>query len=411
MAQEHAVNLTINTGDAPVAIDVWSRYQVTLTMLGAGQPWSFVFWRSTVADTTWQALARQAKLLARVQLSIDGAPQLSGYLEELDRGTSEDRNAGMTAAIGGRDLAGLAMDFDASPRTAFRGVQLQQALSDAFSAFGVPVRVTEAAAAREIQTRGRPGAHGAARSPRRKHVDIMRPKAGETVWTYAQSIVKRLGYLMWIAPTTDGSIGLVVDVPDYAQVPLWTFRRTIGHGTFGSTGNILMGREVFSIKGVPTDVSVYTGTARGNGLSARAKYSGANPKLFDRAITRGFVSSYLPVLAKHVRSGRSRDVTAATKEHERIIADAMTSFRRYRLRVQGHGQLVNGVMRLYAVNTMANVLDEYLIDDEGQPLREAMLVTDVEFVGSRGSGESAGQYTNITLAPKNSIVVTPAGDQ
>jgi hypothetical protein len=60
---------------------------------------------------------------------------------------------------------------------------------------------------------------------------------------------------------------------------------------------------------------------------------------------------------------------------------------------------------------MANVLDEYLIDDAGQPLREAMLVTDVEFVGSRGSGESAGQYTNITLAPKNSIVVTPAGDQ
>ena len=70
MAQEHAVNLTINTGDAPVAIDVWSRYTVTLTMLGAGQPWSFVFWRSTVADTTWQALARQAKLLARDKASV-----------------------------------------------------------------------------------------------------------------------------------------------------------------------------------------------------------------------------------------------------------------------------------------------------------------------------------------------------
>ena len=407
MAQEHAVKLTINTGDAPVAIDVWSRYTVSLTMLGAGQPWSFVFWRSTVADTTWQALARQAKLLARVQLSIDGAPQLSGYLEELDRGTSEDRNAGMTAAIGGRDLAGLAMDFDASPTTAFRGVQLQQALSDAFSAFGVPVQVTAAAAAREIQSRGRPGAAGAATSPRRKRVDIMRPKAGETVWTYAQSIVRRLGYLMWVAPTADGSIGLVVDVPDYAQQPIFTFRRTIGHGTFGATGNILMGREVFSIKGVPTDVHVYTGSTRGATLSSRSKFFTANPKLFDRGVTRGFISSYLPVLANHVRSGRSRDITHARAEAERIIADSMHTFRRYRLRVQGHGQMVNGAMRLYAVNTMASVLDEYLIDDEGNPLREDMLVTDVEFVGSRGSGESAGQYTNLTLAPKGSIVVTP----
>jgi hypothetical protein len=410
MAQEHAVSLTIDTGDAPVAIDVWSHYTVTLSMFGAGQPWSFVFWRSTVADTTWRALARQAKLLARVQLTIDGAPQLSGYLEDLDRGTHEDRNGGMTAGVGGRDLAGLAMDFEAAPTTAVRGVQLQAALSEAFSSFGVPVRVTAAVAAREIQSRARPGARGAPTSPRRKKVDIMRPKAGETVWQYAQSVVRRLGYMMWIAPSADGSIGLVVDVPDYAQVPLFTFERTIGRGTFGATGNILAGREVFSIKGVPTDVHVYTGSARGDVLSGRAKFSTANPKLFDRTITRGFVAGYLPVLAKHIRSGRARDVAHATAEAERVIADAMRGFRQYKLRVQGHGQTVNGVKRLYAINTMASVLDEYLIDDEGAPLREDMLITDVEFVGARGAGEGKGQYTNITLAPKGSIVVTPVAE-
>ena len=410
MAQEHAVTLTLNTGDAPVAIDVWNGYKVSLSMLSAGQPWGFTFWRSTVADTTWRVLAQQAKLLARVTLTIDGATQLSGYLEELDRGTNDDRASGMTALVGGRDLAGLSMDFDASPTTAVRGVPLQTALANAFSSFGLTVHVTEAAAARAIQSRGRPGAHGSPTARRRKKVDIMRPKPNETVWAYAQSIVRRIGYMMWVAPTADGTLGLVVDAPDYAQAPLFSFSRTIGRGTFGSTGNILMGREVFSMKGVPTDVYVYTGSARGNVRSARSKYSTANPKLFDRAVTRGAFAEFHPILAKHVRSDRARDIAHATAEAERIIADGMTSFRRYKLRVQGHGQEVGGSMRLYAVNTMASVLDEYLIDDQGGHLREDMLITDVEFVGSRGEGEGHGQYTNLTLAPKGSIVVTPVAD-
>ena len=233
----------------------------------------------------------------------------------------------MTAAIGGRDLAGLAMDFDASPRTAFRGVQLQQALSDAFSAFGVPVRVTEAAAAREIQTRGRPGAHGAAKSPRRKHVDIMRPKAGETVWTYAQSIVKRPAiHVDWCRRQTGASArGRRARLRAGAAR---TFRRTIGHGTFGSTGNILMGREVFSIKGVPTDVSVYT--ARHAATASRRARSTAARIPNSTAPSRGFIRRTSPC-SRSTRSGfvaRRDRGDEGTRASDRRRDDP---FRRYRL--------------------------------------------------------------------------------
>ncbi len=277
--------------------------------------------------------------------------------------------------------------------------------TDIFSAVGLPVHVTDAVAARAVQTRERRGANGVPARRRRKRVDVMRPRDGESVWSYATSVVKRLGYMMWVAPLASGELGLVVDSPDYDQQPMFTFERNAPQGTGSATGNILSGREQFSARNVPTDVYVYTGTARGAVKSKRARYFTVNAKIVDTAITRGFTSPLLPVFAKHDRSQRARTLGSAEKVAERIIADAMKSFRRYVLRVQGHGQIVNGALRLYAINTTARVHDDYLIDVEGRALDEVMLISEVQFEGSK----SGGQFTRITLIPRNSVKVTPEG--
>lgn len=81
----------------------------------------------------------------------------------------------------------------------------------------------------------------------------------------------------------------------------------------------------------------------------------------------------------------------------------MAGFRRYKCSVQGFGQRVQGEDRLYAVNTIATVRDDLMVDADGRGMDERMLITEVEFTHSR----KEGQTTNLTLVPLNSIVVTP----
>ena len=81
----------------------------------------------------------------------------------------------------------------------------------------------------------------------------------------------------------------------------------------------------------------------------------------------------------------------------------MAGFRQYECTVQGHGQVVDGAMRLYAVNTMARVRDDLCSSPTGAPLDESMLITRVTFDGGRQSGTT----TTLVLVPKDSISVIP----
>ena len=194
----------------------------------------------------------------------------------------------------------------------------------------------------------------------------------------------------------------MVDAPDYAQAPSYALSRTLDARGVGG-GNILGGSEAFSTQAVPTAVAVYTGSVRGSSESARSRASIVNEPLFDPAINRGFVLEDGTPQPVHMRSDRARTLEAATREAHRAIADAMAGFRRYKCSVQGFGQRVQGEDRLYAVNTIATVRDDLMIDAEGRGMDERMLITDVEFTHSRKEGQTA----SLTLVPLNSIVVTP----
>jgi prophage tail gpP-like protein len=104
-----------------------------------------------------------------------------------------------------------------------------------------------------------------------------------------------------------------------------------------------------------------------------------------------------------MRSTRAKTLARAEQEGRRTILDAMRAFRTYRLTVRGHGQLVDNVRTLYAVNTVARVYDDLCTNADGAPLDEDMLITRVTFKRSR----TAGTVTEISLVPRGALAMEP----
>lgn len=418
MSTAHTASVTLQSG---VEVDVFDRYTITLDMMHAGNPWTVSMWHSTTRQASWDVLRREVKLLENVTISIDGAAQITGRIETLDTLTER---GGATMVISGRDLGGMAMSWDADPTVRLRGLSLSDALSALFAPFGVPVLVTDAAAARIVQSgtnrASLGGSHhhrsrapvnantGRRRAPSRgvttrRHraqpIDRSHPRAGEKAWALAEEMCRRVGFLLWTAPAADGGLCVVVDVPAFTTDDVFALALRTDRTAFS---NILKGGEKFNAKAVPTEVNVYTGTTRGDLISNRSRSQTFNIGLTRADVSRGFVADPAPAQVRHIKSTRSRTLAASAREGERVVAEAMAEFRRYECEVQGHGQTVGGVERLYAVNTMARVRDDLATSPDGAPLDESMLITSVTFTGGR-----QGCTTRLVLVPKDSIQVIP----
>lgn len=400
MSQSHEVTLTL--GSTGTVVDVWDEYALTIDMTSPGSPWTFAMWRSEARNTVWRTLAREVKLFDRVTVAIDGAPQITGRIETREPGA--DHDGGASLVISGRDMAAVAMSWDADPAVEVRNLALDDALTRLFDPLGLTVVVTPAADARAVQLHATQGARGSGRQRRRHVVDRARPRPGEKVWQLADAMCRRAGFMLWSAPRAGGTVGLVVDAPDYAQPATFRFDRRINDSSASpsATGNILRGSEPMSIRETPTDVTVYGASQRSVGAGTRLKTALVNDRLLSPAITRGLVLDSIPAQPRHIQSTRARSLAATRSEAEREIADAMASFRSYHCTVQGHGQTVGGRRLLYAVNTMAHVYDDICLDTWEQPLDEDMLITRAEFRRSR----KAGTTTSLTLVPKGSLTVT-----
>lgn len=402
MADTSPVSLTLR--ESGVEIDTWDRYTVTLSMLDPGSPWTFSFWHSVTAQTAWAEVRRRVKLFSEIVVAIDGAPQLNGRVEAFE---THGERSGATMLVSGRDLSGPALSWDATPTLGLRGQTLSDALRLLFAPLGIPVEIgVSADGAREVSlrdnnrrsTRSGRGYARPAPTRRSRQVDLAHPKPGEKVWQVAEQITRRLGYLLWVAPSTTGSLAVIVDAPAFGTPPRYEFRREISG--VSASGNILSGVERFNVRDVPTEVFLYTGGSRGAGLSARSARAISNRAYQSRTITRGFVDPLtLPSQPRHIHDPRARTAEAAAVAANRVIFDAMRHFRAYELTVQGHRQ--GG--RLYAVNTMARVYDDLASDAEGRPLNEEMLIVRVEFTGSRRDG----QTTKLTLVPRESLQLQP----
>jgi len=398
---DHTTDLVLcQSGDA---IDVWDEYVITLDMLSAGAAWTFAFWRSDVARTSWDVIKSKVRLGDDIALTIDNACQLSGRVESIR--TEASRQQGATVILSGRDLSGIAMDFDADPTLNLRNMQLGEALPQVFAELGVSVRVTDSAANVRVTSGRSSGARGTStRAARTVVVDRGHANPGEKVWSFAESIVRRLGYLLWVAPDAERGIALVVDVPVSEGAPQYVFlRREVAIYEGQYEGNILSGGETISSKGVPTRVSVYTGSDRGAAVSARSATALQNDFLNDLTVTRGLSLQPFPAQPMHRRSVRARTPQRAQQEASREILDAMRTFRSYEYVVRGHGQTIDGVRTLYALNTVARVRDDVCLDADGAPLDEDMLITGIEFRRSRQGGTT----TRLRMVPLGALVISP----
>ena len=70
---EHTTTLSLAASG--ITLDVWDGYEIALSMLEAGNPWTFTLWRSDAVDgdiearrTTWDVVARNVKAFDAVMV-------------------------------------------------------------------------------------------------------------------------------------------------------------------------------------------------------------------------------------------------------------------------------------------------------------------------------------------------------
>lgn len=376
-----------------VYLDAWGEYTVTLDLLRPGSPWTFALWRTDTERSTWAAADAAVKIGARCTLSIDGAVVLDGFV----RGRKLVHSAGNGAqlVVSGVDLVGVCAGAHADPTLSFKGVALQTAIERLLQPVSVAVEFGEAVDPLET-TRGlRPPRRPRRRPARRPgRVDSFRPRIGESVWDCVEALARRAGYLAWVQPSSTPDRTVVrIDKPrDSGEASfglLWAWDETGSRAAQGS--NVLTAEDDLDAAGVPTSVTVFADTPRGDAVSARIARTVDNDAFVGQRFA--FITQAAP---RYVLSARARSVDAARREATRAIGDANAGLNTYTCTVQGHTQERGGVRYLYAINELAIVRDELTGRDE------TMLVTSVRFDGTPGS-----QTTTLKLVPVGAIKCDP----
>lgn len=418
---DHAYSLKlIATGTEFTNFD---RYTVTIDMLDLGNPFTFSLWRSNITNTLWSDVVSSIKLGAKIAFDIDGITQLTGLIESIN--ITSNRGSGTALVISGRDLTGPAISWDISPAIRVRDRTLQQVLTDAFATIGLPISIGHNA---EIERNTRTGRNRNTRAltlrPRTNNIRRAKPRHGEKIMDFALSVIRRLGFMCWVAPTHDGTLALIVDVPDYTSDDVFRFERRLVNGVVTQQSNILDSTYTAQIRSIPTVVTAYSRVNRGNtapsfnreravqfATATNAQYGVAIDTIPGEpvvAVTRvpftntallqyPFIEQPLVKQTLHLTSDRAKDAAHGAQEAKKTIADAMKNFRNYTLTVKGHGQIINSQRLLYAVNTMAAVRDDIT------GINESMLITSVEFSGSRKDGKT----TRLVLGTKGAIQLQP----
>jgi prophage tail gpP-like protein len=394
MAISHEIKVTFRDG---TEVDTFDEYAITLDMLQPGSAWTLALWLSdSQRRTAGKVVREKAKLGEQLYFAIDGAVQISGMIEVID--DNSDREGADVLILSGRDLSGIAIDWDADPTIHLRNSNLEDALIALFAPLNYSLFLCEAAAMRDVQalTHRRRGA--SARRARRtsSHIDRFKIQPGAKVWATADRICKQAGYLLWTGPYPEegAGIGVIVDKPVDSGEPVFRFERVVQQdGTV--RGNILRRSYRGSIRGIPTEVTAFTHTALTAGQDTRIRSVRFNDGLSHPLV----VDDPLPQ-PLYLRADQANTADRARRESERAIARAMAGFRTYECTVQGHGQDLAAGRRLYTLNTLARVRDDTAGRDG---LDEDFLITQLAMRGSR----TMDQVTTARMSPKGAIVVTP----
>ncbi|RTL25103.1 MAG: hypothetical protein EKK55_10230 [Rhodocyclaceae bacterium] len=396
----HTARLYVGAGRGGVELTNFDELDCTIDMLAPGSPFTVTFWHSdgaVRAENAWRNVKSLCKVEETVRLTLDDAEQLHGRIERVTTKTSRD---GRTLTVSGRDFAARALDWDADPTISLKGKKLGEALELLFrDVYAVPVVLVSGAEQSEVQSRPqRQRRTRTTHRPRRtKKVDAFKINAGDRIWQLADQLCRRNGYLLWCAPVSEQTAGLVVDVPASTGPTLYTFeRRQLPGGVLG--GNILDSTLDYNGADVPTVVTSFAESPLDSNDDAHGRAAIANTRYTQHPMVAhdGTLSGSLIPKPRYIKPRRVRTLEDAQKAADRVVAEAMADFEVIELTVRGWGQ--NG--RLYAVNTLARVRD----DTEVPVLDGVYLVTRVSFRRSRAGGTT----TTLRLVPAGAIQVFPA---
>lgn len=218
---------------ADLTVTNFVRYSYNSHFLTPTDGWSF-----TVEDDNRIAKLRQAAVPgALCTLAINGHVQASGFIDSVD--IQNDRGAGTTLTVQGRDLLSQVVDANADPTLIFEGNRsLSDILTQLFAPFGLDVLVDDNSANRTIITGNKFGVPTTKKGKTLKSFvqHQCRPYPKEGCFAFASRMAQRFGLWIWLA--ADGE-SVIVGQPTYAQTPSFHLQRRFDGDTSGN--NVLSG--------------------------------------------------------------------------------------------------------------------------------------------------------------------------
>ena len=369
--------LLAETGDA---FDLWTECTIEDSFL---DPCQTMRLRVGVDETRF-GLVNRLRKGSQFQVQVNGAPQLSGFIDAVSIDSS---HSGTSVEVAGRDILSPVVDSHVDRKLAVpKGVTLRGLARLVFQEqFALPVIFGRgladladsdaAAIAARNQAVGKPVA-ARPRAKRKRPTDPMkdvRPRPNEGGYQYFSRFAHRVGYHAWAQP--DGQ-GVILGAPCYDQDAIGELVNL--RGGYGA-GNTIERSSIRSDNtAVPSHVYVY----------------GKSSKPGDKSTILGYaVNESAPFFKPfYVTDEESDDKDHADAYARFLLGKALRTASVYQVTVRGFSDPKTGA--IYNVDTVLNVTDEVCGVDG------PMWVERRVFRKSRG-----GTFTDLTLIPADSLLL------
>ncbi len=403
--RKHTVSIVVNARE----VLNWSEYQIETSLIEPAD--RFTLTRPFDRDA-WNACRRDA----RVKVLIDGQVRISGFIDTRSKHAKDG-----TMTIAGRDQVGRLVQ-ESAPRSAYGGTSLQaviEALAEPWFdrvvfegtrnrkvTLGRGSKAASATEALSLRRGGRRKAKAAdpitamfAKPSKSSGIEPGQPR-----WQVIEETISRAGLCAW--SSADGK-ELIVGKPNQTQPSTFLFR----HAGPGGQSNV---KELDYEESNQDRYSMII--ALGSGSTSPADYGAAGSRSgvvydFDAGTKRG-PSPFGSFGGPGERDGTGRDFqypkwlimsehgVRDNDEAKRLAAreQARRDFKRTSatVTVSHHGQEIGGGVSLFAIDTIARVIDEDIdLDDD-------FLIYSVALKSSRSEGET----TTLEMVPRGTEVVS-----
>lgn len=395
--------------DAKLVVKNFTEYSFNSHFMTPTDGWSFTVAAENLSDELKHALFPGAK----VQLTINGGAESTGYIDHID--VTASRQQGTQWHISGRDVLAQVVDANADPTQSLKENQtLEDALISLFSPFGWTSdqdfiinndadRNVKAQGVRGEKMKSQAKGHGR-RALRDYQLHQLKPYPREGVYAFASRIAERFGLKIW---ATASGRQIVISKPDFDTDPFYALRRTRD-----GTTNVLGGNIRVDTSDQPTIIVAdsYTGGGANFGrgpvkvimintavftedpafLDVFKKYPDAH-QIYGQAFQFPLKMPRNRVLYLHDED--SQTLEQLTNFVRREMAHLQMKGLALNYVVEGHGQMAPDGFHPWTVDTTVHVKDDLIgVDD-------VFYVLSRTFNKSRGGGTT----THLELIRRHTI--------